>query len=173
MSIHYRDGEPGDAQAIADLFTASFVDTFGHIYPPDDLAAFLESVSADRFRSELEDSQFAFRVALDGTMVGFVKLGPPELPVETPPDTLELRQLYLLKDWHGTGVAARLMEWAMATARARRARHLQLSVYIDNPRARRFYERFGFHAVGRYDFMVGTHADEDIVLRHIVMEADE
>jgi len=27
--------------------------------------------------------------------------------------------------------------------------------------------------VGRYDFMVGSHADEDIILRHIVMQADE
>jgi hypothetical protein len=29
----------------------------------------------------------------------------------------------------------------------------------------RFYERRGFAAVGRYDFMVGNHADEDIIMR--------
>ncbi len=174
MTISYRDGYPDDAHAVAKLFTDSFVDTFGHLYPPDDLAAFLSGVSADRFRAELEDSQFALELALDdGAVVGFVKLGPPELPVETPPDTLELRQLYVLKDWHGAGVAARLMDWAIATAKDSGARHLQLSVFVDNHRARRFYERYGFHAVGRYDFMVGTHADDDIVLRHIVMQANE
>ena len=32
------------------------------------------------------------------------------------------------------------------------------------------YERYGFEAVGRYDFMVGSHVDEDIVLRHVVMD---
>ena len=30
---------------------------------------------------------------------------------------------------------------------------------------RAVYERYGFEAVGRYDFMVGTHADEDIIMR--------
>ena len=42
---------------------------------------------------------------------------------------------------------------------------LFLSVFTDNHRARRFYERYGFEAEGTYAFMVGTHADEDIVMR--------
>jgi RimJ/RimL family protein N-acetyltransferase len=62
------------------------------------------------------------------------------------------------------------MEWALESAASQGARHVQLSVYIDNHKARRFYERFGFTPVGRYDFMVGSHADEDIVLRHVVMD---
>ncbi len=35
----------------------------------------------------------------------------------------------------------------------------------DMQRARRFYERWGFIAEGRYAFMVGNHADEDVVMR--------
>ena len=38
-------------------------------------------------------------------------------------------------------------------------------MYVDNHRARRFYERYGFEAVGRYTFMVGNHADEDHLMR--------
>ncbi len=63
------------------------------------------------------------------------------------------------------------MKWALEEAARRGARELILSVYVDNHRARRFYERYGFEAVGRYDFMVGTHADEDLILRHIIMQA--
>ena len=53
----------------------------------------------------------------------------------------------------------------LATARERGADELFLSVFTDNARARRFYERRGFAPVGTYHFMVGTHADEDIVMR--------
>ena len=51
------------------------------------------------------------------------------------------------------------------------AKELVLSVYVDNHRARRFYERYGFEVVGKYDFMVGSHADEDLILRHFIMQS--
>lgn len=170
--IAFRDGTPDDASALADLFARSFTSTFGHLYPAGDLADFLSGMTADRFREQLSDPTFRFRIASDGPeLAGYIKLGPPELPVETPPQTIELCQLYVLEQWHGQGIASALMDWALATATAQGARQIQLSVFIDNHRARRFYERYGFVAVGRYDFMVGSHADEDLILRHIVMES--
>ncbi len=170
--ITYRDATPADAAAIADVFRRSFVATFGALYPVQDLDDFLATMTADAFRDQLLEPSYDFRLAVDGDVVaGYVKLCPPRLPVDTPPDTIELGQLYVLDRWHGSGVAQALMDWVLATATARGARHLQLSVFIDNHRARRFYERFGFKPVGRYDFVVGTHVDEDIVLRHVVLEA--
>ncbi|HVM23243.1 MAG TPA: GNAT family N-acetyltransferase [Sphingomicrobium sp.] len=171
--ISYRSAAPRDADAIASVFRTSFIDTFGHLYRPDDLEDFLATMTAERFRAEIEDPDHAFWLAWADELAGYVKLGPPQLPVETPPHTIELCQLYVLKPWHGRGVATQLMQWAMTYAAERGARHIQLSVYVDNHRARRFYERYGFQAVGRYDFMVGSHADEDVVLRHVVMQADE
>lgn len=174
MTISYRKGAPGDAVEVAGVFRQSFIDTFAHLYGADDLAAFLATKTPAQFREELGDPAFEFVVAEENAqLAGYVKLGPPELPVETPPDTVELCQLYVLKGWHGSGVAAGLMDRALEVVHRKRARHVQLSVYVDNVRARRFYERYGFHPVGRYDFMVGTHADEDIILRHVVMQADE
>jgi ribosomal protein S18 acetylase RimI-like enzyme len=174
MTMIYRSGTPADADGIAVLFHQSFVDTFGHLYHMEDLAEFLSKKTPEAFRRDLADGRYDFIVAEhDGTLAGYVKLGPPELPVETPPDTVELCQLYVLKEWHGGGVAKELMRRALDWVEQQNARHVQLSVYIDNHRARRFYERYGFDPVGRYDFMVGSHADEDIVLRHVVMQADE
>jgi ribosomal protein S18 acetylase RimI-like enzyme len=173
MTITYRAAEVADAPAVAAMFSQSFVDTFGHLYRREDLCEFLSNANAEKFAAEIAGPLYAIRLALDsGKVAGFVKLGPPELPVDTPPDTIELCQLYVLKPWHGCGIAAALMDWAIAAAAERGARHMQLSVFVDNHRARRFYERYGFHAIGRYDFMVGSHADEDIVLRHVIMQAD-
>ena len=64
----------------------------------------------------------------------------------------------------GSGVAVALMDWTIAESRRRGADHLNLSVFIDNHRARRFYDRYGFQFRGPYAFMVGNHADEDLVL---------
>jgi len=97
--------------------------------------------------------------------VGYVKLGPQKLPLETDRPALLLDQLYILKEYHGVGIAHGLIDWALDEARNRGAEELYLTVYIDNNRARRFYDRYGFEAVGRYDFMVGSQADEDVIMK--------
>lgn len=162
----FRDVVPADSAMIADLFRRTFVETFGQLYAKENLDIFLAGVTAEAFAGEIASPEFALRVAeTDGKAVGFAKLGPPSLPVDTPPGTLELRQIYVLAPWQGKGIAQGLFDWAEAEARRRGAEWLQLTVYVDNHRAKRFYERREFEDVGRYAFMVGNHADEDIVMR--------
>ena len=172
MTVAYRDATAADAAALRELFAESFVETFGHLYRPADLQEFLDGNSLAKWRDGLADPQVAIRVAeMDGDLAGFVELAPKKLPYETPAPAIELRRLYLRSSAHGRGIADELMNWALQEANARGAQEVVLSVYIDNHRARRFYERYGFEAVGRYDFMVGSHADEDIILRHVIMQA--
>ena len=166
MTVVFRDAGPGDAATLAALGALTFTETFGHLYTPKNLAAFLASHSEARWRGELSDAAYAVRIGeADGRAVAYAKLGPPTLPFEPEGHPVELRQFYVLKDWHGVGAARELMDWAICEARRRGGEELYLSVFIDNHRARRFYQRYGFVAVGRYDFMVGSHADEDIVMR--------
>ena len=165
MTVTYRDGGPGDGAAVAELFRTSFVATFGHLYSRENLAAFLAGVTAQAFEAELADPRFAFRLAeAEGGLAGFAKIGPDDLPGAAQ-DSIELYQLYLLEPWKGRGIAAALMDWAIAAARERGGAELRLTVYIDNHRARRFYERYGFAEVGKYVFMVGNHADDDRIMR--------
>lgn len=164
--ISYRTAGPNDAAILAELGASSFTETFGHLYTRDNLDAFLLNHSAERWRIELSDPAFAIRIGEEeGKAVAYAKLGPPSLPFEPRGRPVELRQFYVLKPWQGSGAARDLMEWAIDEAQRRGADEMYLSVFVDNHRARRFYERYGFEPVGRYDFMVGTHADEDIVMR--------
>jgi ribosomal protein S18 acetylase RimI-like enzyme len=166
MTMHYRDAVPGDAAALAALGRATFTETFGHLYSPENLAAFLETHSVANWRAELGDPALAIRIAEeDGAAAAYAKLGPPSLPFEAERPAIELRQFYVLSPWHGRGIAAEMMRWVIAEAQARRAEELYLSVFTDNHRARRFYARYGFEQVGIYHFMVGTHADEDLIMR--------
>jgi diamine N-acetyltransferase len=162
----YRRARAADAAEIDRIFDTSFCDTFAHLYSSEDLESFRSSFGIADLERELEDPRFAFRIAeVDGVPVGYLKLGPMKLPIEPNGPALLLDQLYVLKDHHGTGIARALMDWALEEARSRRAEELYLTVYIDNHRARAFYDRYGFEAVGRYDFMVGNHADEDLIMR--------
>lgn len=172
MSIAYRDATPADAEAVTAFARLTFVETFGHLYRPDDLQAFLERHTPEAYREELTDPQFAIRFAeASSELAGFAKLGPPSLPFDPGGYALELRQFYVLKPWHGSEVAPELMEWVLADARQRGADELWLSVFKDNHRARRFYERYGFRFVQPYAFMVGKHEDEDHILRLDLREA--
>ena len=165
-AVTFRDATPSDATLMAALGPRTFTETFGHLYTPENLAAFLVNHSEANWLAELGDARYAVRLAEQGgEAIGFAKLGPPSLPFEVGPPAIELRQFYVLTPWQGRGVAAALMIWALDESARRGAEEIYLSVFVDNPRARRFYERYGFEAVGRYDFLVGSHADEDIIMR--------
>ena len=169
MTIAYRDATRADAATLDRMFDTVFCDTFAHLYSAENLNAFLSSFGIADWEEQLDDPAFACRIAeVDGVPVGYVKVGPLKLPVEEDSPALLLDQLYILKEHHGAGIAHGLMDWTLEEARRRGASRLYLTVYVDNHRARRFYDRYGFEAVGRYDFMVGAHADEDIIMRKIV-----
>ncbi|RHW17630.1 N-acetyltransferase [Sphingomonas gilva] len=166
MTPVLRPATLADADTLADIGQRSFAETFGHLYRPEDLAIFLESHRRAQWEAELADPGFIVAIAeIDGEAAGYAKLAPPKLPIAVREPAIELRQFYVLSGWQGSGLAARMMDWVIATARERGARDIHLSVFVDNHRARRFYERYGFERVGTYAFMVGGHEDEDDIMR--------
>ena len=163
----YADAVPGDGPELAAMAAASFTATFGTLYAPADLALFLDGAFGPAgLPAQLFDPGYRVRLArVDGAIVGYAKLGPVLFPGDWPADAVELHQLYVLASRQGTGVADALMAWALADARGAGAREMILSVFVDNHRARRFYARYGFVEIGRYAFMVGTHQDDDRIMR--------
>ena len=166
MTVGLRLAGVEDASILSRIGAESFTETFGHLYQPNDLALFLTNHGVEQWRRELSDAEFAVLIAEDaGQAVGYAKIGPPHLPFEPRGVAVELRQFYVLEHWQGRGLADRMMQWVVDEAERRGGNDLYLSVFVDNHRARRFYERWGFVAEGRYAFMVGSHADEDVVMR--------
>jgi ribosomal protein S18 acetylase RimI-like enzyme len=163
--ITYRDALLADGPALSHMAKRSFTATFGTLYRAEDLASFLDATFSERLPSHLADPDFAVRIALDGEKVaGFAKIGPVDFPGEWGPETVELHQLYLLGEYQGEGLAQVLMDWILDTARARGFSRIVLSVFVDNHRARRFYEKYGFTEIGKYEFRVGDHVDDDRIM---------
>ena len=165
--IAYRAATAADGRELAKVAARSFTEAFGTLYRPSDLATFLEQAfGVHGLPSQLDDPAYRVHVATDsGRIVGFAKLGPVAFSGDWPADAIELYQLYVLASHHGDGVGPALMAWAIDYARSIGRSQMILSVYVDNHRARRFYERRGFEEIGRYTFMVGEQEDDDRIMR--------
>ena len=99
----------------------------------------------------------------DGKLVAFCKLRFPSSFTAYSDATkpLELGQLYALPTHTGHGFGAQLMDWALAHAREHGHDAILLSVYAENFRAQRFYQRYGFGKLADITFKVGDHYDPE------------
>ena len=167
-----RPATPADVPALSALGRDSFVAKFGHMYRPEDLAAFLdESQSPAAIAAELVNPDRLYCLAeLGGRLAGYCKLGLkcgwPEHARGT--RAIELKQLYTDPELTGHGIGAALMDWAMAEAAARNADEMQLSVWSGNHGAQKFYARYGFAKVADITFLVGEQVDEEFLFARML-----
>ncbi len=167
-----RAAEAADVPALSQLAIESFVAKFGHLYRPEDLAAFVEDALSERaVAAELDNPDRIYQLAeRDGEFLGYCKIGlscgfPDYARGAT---AMELKQLYTAASATGQGIGAALMDWAMAEFAARGADEVQLSVYADNPGAQRFYARYAFAKVADITFRVGDHVDPEFLFARML-----
>ena len=157
-----------DAETLSTLSAATFSATFAHLYPPSDLAAFLEeSYALERSRAQLADPRIAtWLMEAGGEAVGYAMAGPCGLPhPDVTPECGELKRIYMLPAWQGGGRGSRLLATAMAWLEAEWTGSLWIGVWSQNLGAQRLYERMGFAKVGEYEFKVGRTRDHEFILR--------
>jgi len=163
-----RRAGSADAEALSAIGAATFVETFGHLYPPADLESFLaEAYGLERTRADLADAaKAAWLVEAEGQAVGYALAGPCGLPhADVTPACGELKRIYLLRAWQGGGLGARLYAETVAWLQRDGPRTVWLGVWSENFGAQRFYERLGYRKVGEYGFHVGKTVDREFILR--------
>ena len=163
-----RIGSPEDAEIFAKLGAQTFDESFGHLYAPKDLNAFLADNHTKTANARmLGDPAYRLWLVEDGDArpVGYGVGGPCDLPVpDLPEGSGELVRLYLLKEAYGKGVGSALLEEVLAWLREN-FEHNFVSVYAKNYGAQRLYARYGFVKIHEYDFMVGSHADPEWIMK--------
>ncbi len=170
MSIHIRPCAAGDEHALALVGQASFLETFAGILEGHDIVAHcVQQHSSEVYRAWLQDTSVKIwiaGVAPGEAPVGYLVLAPPSnLPGADPrEDDLEVKRIYLLERYRGSGLGRRLMSEAIGEARRRGARRLLLGVYGRNETAIGFYERLGFVHAGVRRFRVGAATYDDVIL---------
>ncbi|PBJ84477.1 GNAT family N-acetyltransferase [Lysobacteraceae bacterium NML93-0399] len=157
-----------DAQALSTLAARTFTETFGHLYPPQDLADFLaDAYAVEKQRTILAHPDYAvWLLEVNGEAVGHAAAGPCGLPhAEVAPGDGELKRLYLVQGHQGGGNGTRMMRAAMDWLLRDGPRTLWVGAWSENLGAQRFYARFGFERVGQYIFPVGETRDLEFILR--------
>jgi ribosomal protein S18 acetylase RimI-like enzyme len=135
--VELRAATPDDADAVAEIWHLAWRDGhLGHV-PPE----LLPHRSLVHFRPRVPPRLPSTTVATSGDVViGFVTLHDDEL-----------EQIFVLREARGSGAAQALLGHA-ETALGERHDTAWLAVAAGNARARRFYERHGWHDAGGYDY---------------------
>ncbi|MCE3289005.1 MAG: family N-acetyltransferase [Caulobacter sp.] len=157
-----------DADALSRIGAQTFTETFGHLYPVEDLATFLVyAYGIERTRADLADpAKASWLVERDGKVIGYASAGPAGLPHDDlKPTDGELYRLYMLAAHQGGGVGRRLLDTVLAWLERDGPRTLWIGVWSLNHGAQRLYGRLGFEKVGDYIFPVGQTMDEEFILR--------
>ncbi|HVK04192.1 MAG TPA: GNAT family N-acetyltransferase [Armatimonadaceae bacterium] len=166
--VTVRNATHEDISLLAELSASTFRATFAQDNTPEDMEAYLaENFSEARLRQEVSDPLATFLIAeVSGKPLGYAKLhsGAPDASV-TGTKPIELVRLYVLPESIGHGVGARLMQECIDTATSRGFETLWLGVWEHNPRAIRFYQKWGFAAVGSHVFRLGNDAQTDLIMQ--------
>ena len=100
--------------------------------------------------------------------IGYVTACPAHLPhPDVAPGDGEVQRLYILQGHQGGGRGTVLLRTALDWLERGGPRTLWIGVWSENYGARRFYARHGFEIVGDYSFMVGDHADHELITRRL------
>ena len=140
--VELRSAAPADVDAIADLWHRGWRD--GHLaHVPDSLAALRTAESfVRRTAARLDDTTVA---VVRGEVAGFVMVTADEA-----------EQVYVKADHRGSGLATVLLAEAERWIAAAGFTTAWLAVIPGNARARRFYERQGWHDTGGFDYAAAT-----------------
>jgi putative acetyltransferase len=124
-----RLATPADADEIAALFTASrrLLDFLPELHTPEEDRGFIREHILPRYRVTVAER--------GGRIVGFVSDKPGWI-----------ENLYVAPERLGSGIGSALLKDAKS-----RNERLELWCFLDNHRARAFYEKHGFHEIERTD----------------------
>jgi ribosomal protein S18 acetylase RimI-like enzyme len=175
MDTRLRRATPADTERVVDIARRNFTETFGHLYPAEDLAYFLDhAYSLDAHRALLADDACAVWLLERGERVlGHAVVGPCGLPhPDVQPGDGELKRLYLLKDAQNGGWGGRMLSTALEWLERDGPRTLWIGVWSENLGAQRLYARHGFEKVGEYLFPVGATSDREFILRRAAARRD-
>jgi len=170
-----RRAEERDASSLA----AVSVEVWLNTYLREGVSSFfadyvLSEFTAQTFRDLMSDPNTAIwvsdnRMGIDGfvAVCSMAKVPPPECSL------FEITTLYVQPRHQASGRGVALLQHALDHCRKTGGESVWLKVNAENSRAIDFYLRHGFSKIGSTDFVIGSRAYENFVMkRDLLRPAD-
>lgn len=166
MEIIIRRATLSDAETLSEIAAKTFYDTFTGTCTEEDMQSFLEAYfNLQQVQAELKnENDFYYLAESAGRAVGYLRFMEDyaNFPKMKQWKALELKRIYVSKEFHGKGVAQQLMDFTIQYAVENNYQVVWLGVWEHNIRAQKFYEKYGFVNSGHtHDFPIGNTPQTD------------
>lgn len=156
-----------DADMLGKLAATTFYDTFTGTCTVEDMDGFLaDYFNPAQVQKELVNPNDYFYLALiNDKAVGYVRFMEDYSAFDVMKQwkALELKRLYISKDFHGKGVAQALTDLVFQFAKDNSYEVVWLGVWEYNFRAQQFYKKMGFTDTGhKHPFPIGSTPQTDL-----------
>lgn len=178
MELTIRRATIDDADALSIVARQTFYDTFTGTCTEEDMQQFLdEHFNLEQTKKELLNKDDLFFLAeANGVLTGYLRMMEDYSGLEVMKKwkALELKRIYVDKQFHGMGIAQQLINFVESYARENHYEVIWLGVWEHNLRAKRFYEKSGFTDSGyTHDFPIGNTPQTDNWLWKFINEAKQ
>lgn len=166
MRITIRPVNANDIPVLTKIARETFYDTFTGTCTEADMQGFLDTYFSEQKLGEEVDSpgNLYFFAEADGVPAAYLQFMEDYsgFPLMKKWKALELKRIYVRKEFHGKGIAQQLMEYILAYAHEHKYEVVWLGVWEHNQRAQKFYEKYGFVNSGHtHDFPIGSTPQTD------------
>lgn len=173
--IHIRRAIASDSQVIANLSAITFFDTFKGTCTDADMEEFLrDNFNEERIKTELQDNDDYYFIALvNDVAAGYIRMkeGPADIAIIKNYKAIELKRIYVLKEYLSQKIGVALLNFALDLAAKKYYDIIWLGVWEYNERAKNFYFKYGFIDTGEgHPFPIGNTPQTDIWLYRFVKQ---
>jgi diamine N-acetyltransferase len=169
MNIEVRKIDESELSGLAKMAKQTFYDTFVDTCAAEDMVHFLqENYSEATLLQELNKINYHYFFAkVNNEPVGYLLFAEDYTHWSQTKryKALELKRIYILKEYQGKGVAQVLMDFYLNFATTNKYEVVWLGVWEHNEKAKAFYAKYGFVDSGyTHDFPIGNTPQTDVWL---------
>ncbi len=166
MQITTRRIGTDDVPVLTRMARETFFDTFTGTCTEQDMQGFLDTYFTEQVlgRQVNDQANKYFFAEVDGIPAGYLQFMEDYsgFPMMKKWKALELKRIYVRKEYQGKGIAQALMEFILNYAVENKYEVVWLGVWEHNIRAQKFYEKYGFVNSGyTHDFPIGDTPQTD------------